>query len=318
MDADKKGEAGKMKNSDYSVIVGNIYNEVKQTEHEGKVADYIPELAKIEPDRFGVCLIDISGKEYSAGDHSERFSIQSISKVFSLAVAFSILGEKLWERVGVEPSGSSFNSIVQLEYEKGKPRNPLINAGALVICDALISLMEDPQGKILRFVQELSSSKDVKYNLKVAESEKEYGFRNAALINMMKSYRNIENAIDSVLDMYYTLCSLEMNCSELARSFLPFCDINSRYEHSGVNLSKSQVKRINALMLCCGFYDESGEFAFEVGLPGKSGVGGGIAAVCPNSYAVATWSPRINSKGNSVYGMRFLEKLTTRTERSIF
>lgn len=302
----------------YDKIISDIYNEVRSGKAEGKVADYIPELAEIEPDRFGVCLIDISGKEYSAGDHSERFSIQSISKVFCLAVAFSKLGDKIWKRVGVEPSGSSFNSIVQLEYEKGIPRNPLINSGALVICDILVSVLQDPKGEILEFVRELSRSKDVKYNFKVAESEKENGFRNAALINMMKSYGNIENGIDSVLDTYYSICSLEMNCSELARSFLPFCDIKSKYEHSGISLTKSQVKRINAIMLCCGFYDESGEFAFEAGLPGKSGVGGGIAAVCPNSYSVTTWSPRINAKGNSVFGMSFLEKLTTRTERSIF
>jgi glutaminase len=303
---------------DYNKIIKNIYSEVKHIPPEGKVAGYIPELAKISPDKFGVSLITVNGEEFNEGDFGERFSIQSIAKVFALSMAFSVLGEKIWERVGVEPSGSSFNSIVQLEYEKGKPRNPFINAGALVICDILISKRSDPKAEFLGFVRKLSGSKTINYNLKVAESEKDHGYKNAALINMMKSYGNIINPIEIVLELYYSICSIEMTCTELARAFLPFADLNKKFSFSGFDLTKSQIKRINALMLCCGLYDESGEFAFEVGLPGKSGVGGGIAAINPNQYSVAVWSPRINEKGNSASGMKFLEKLTTVTEDSIF
>jgi len=303
---------------DYNKIIKDICSEVKHFPPAGKVAGYIPELAKISPDKFGVSLITVNGEEFNENDCDERFSIQSISKVFSLSMAFSVLGEKIWDRVGVEPSGSSFNSIVQLEYEKGKPRNPFINAGALVICDILISKRSDPKAEFIGFIRKLSGNKTVNYNLKVAESEKDHGYKNAALINMMKSYGNIINPIENVLELYYSICSIEMTCTELARAFLPFTDLNKKFSFSGFDLTKSQIKRINALMLCCGLYDESGEFAFEVGLPGKSGVGGGIVAINPNQYSVAVWSPRINERGNSALGMKFLERLTTVTEDSIF
>lgn len=299
-------------------IISEIYQEVKASPPEGKVADYIPELATVNPDKFGFVLTTVKGESYSIGDSEEKFSIQSISKVFLLSIAFSVIGDELWKRVGVEPSGNPFNSIVQLEYEKGIPRNPLINAGAHVVCDVLLSELEDPYGALLEFVRKLSGNKHIDYNEKVARSEKLTGFRNASLINMMKSYGNIHNHVDAVLDLYFHACSLEMTCRQLARAFLPFANLNEPFDYAGIKLTRSQIKRINALMLCCGFYDESGEFAFEVGLPGKSGVGGGIVAVRPGQYSVATWSPRVNEKGNSVYGMRILERLTTRLEDSIF
>jgi len=302
----------------YQKIIEEIHTELKKSSPEGKVADYIPELSKVDGNKFGVSLITCGGEIFKIGESDEKFSIQSISKVFALSMAFSVLGEKIWERVGVEPSGSSFNSIVQLEYEKGKPRNPFINAGALVVCDMLFSKRSDPKSEFLGFVRKLSGSGKINYNLKVAESEREHGYKNAALINMMKSYNNIVNPVERVLELYYLFCSIEMTCTELARSFLPFADLKNEFNFSGFVLTKSQIKRINALMLCCGLYDESGEFAFEAGLPGKSGVGGGITAIHPNQFSVAVWSPLINEKGNSVKGMKFLEKLTTMTEKSIF
>ena len=302
----------------YAKIIKEIYEEVKSGKPEGGVASYIPELSNVDPDKFGIALITIEGNKYSFGDADEKFSIQSISKVFALSIAFSIVGEKIWERVGVEPSGTSFNSIMQLEYEKGIPRNPFINAGALVIADILISKLKNPKQELLEFVRDICGNNSISYNNKIANSEKEFGFRNAALINMMKSYGNIENEITTVLDFYFHLCSIEMTCEELSMSFLPYTNLSKPFSYKNFILTKSQIKRINALMISCGFYDESGEFAFEVGLPGKSGVGGGIAAIHPNSYSVAVWSPRINAKGNSVFGMKTLEMLTTKTEASIF
>ncbi|NCC73126.1 MAG: glutaminase [Sphingobacteriia bacterium] len=299
-------------------IINDIYSEVKSSLPEGRVADYIPELAKINPDKFGIALLTIKGESFAAGDVDEIFSIQSISKVFLLAMAFSAVGEDLWKRVGVEPSGNTFNSIVQLEYEKGIPRNPLINPGAHVLCDILLDELEDPYEALLDFVRKISGNRHVEYNEKVFKSEKNFGYRNASLINMMKSYGNIHNHVDAVLDFYYHACSIELSCQHLTRAFLPFANISIPFDYNDVTLTKSQIKRINAIMLCCGFYDESGEFAFEVGLPGKSGVGGGIVAINPGQYSVATWSPRINPKGNSVFGMRALEMLTSRTENSIF
>jgi len=303
---------------DCNQIITGIYQEVKASSPDGKVADYIPELAKVDPDKFAVAITTTKGESYAIGDVDEKFSIQSISKVFLLSMAFSAQGEELWKRVGVEPSGNPFNSIVQLEYEKGKPRNPLINAGAHVLCDVLLTELEDPYEAFLDFVRKLSGNRSIEFNEKVAKSEKISGFRNASLINMMKSYGNIENHVDAVLDFYFHICSIEMTCKQLAKAFLPFASLDQPFDYADVTLTRSQIKRINAIMLTCGFYDESGEFAFEVGLPGKSGVGGGIVAIHPNQYSVATWSPRINEKGNSVFGMRALEMLTTKTENSIF
>ncbi len=302
---------------DYSKIINEIYQEVKSETPQGKVASYIPELAHVDADKFGISLQTIEGMDFSVGHFDENFSIQSISKVFSLSMAFSLLGDKIWNRIGTEPSGTAFNSIMQLEYEKGKPRNPFINAGALVVADILISHLPNPKTDFIEFIRQISHNNNITYDLKIAQSEKNTGFRNAALINMMKSYGNIENNIETVLDFYFCQCSVTMTCRDLARSFLPFANTSTDFNYNNVRLTKSQIKRINALMITCGLYDESGEFTFRVGLPGKSGVGGGIAAINPNYYSIAVWSPRINEKGNSVYGMKALELLTTKTENSI-
>jgi glutaminase len=302
---------------DYNKILNEIYNEVKSDAPAGKPASYIPELALVNADKYGISLITVEGNYFSAGDSDEDFSIQSISKVFSLAMAFSAAGERIWDRIGTEPSGNAFNSIMQLEYEKGKPRNPFINAGALVVADILVSHLSNPKNDYLDFIQRISRNSEIRFDEKIAHSEKETGFRNAALINMMKSYGNINNDIETVLDFYFYQCSVKMSCRDLAFAFLPFADLTHEFSFNNVVLTKSQVKRINALMITCGLYDESGDFTFRVGLPGKSGVGGGIAAIHPNQYSAAVWSPRINEKGNSVYGIKSLELLTTKTEKSI-
>ncbi len=302
----------------YKAILKEIYNETQQFAHIGEPASYIPDLLKVDPDQYGICLKTLKGKTYEIGDSQEGFAIQSISKVFSLAMAFSIHGEKLWKRVGVEPSGSAFNSVIQLEIEKGIPRNPLINAGALVIADILLSSLDYPEEQFLHFVQELGGSTNIRYNESMAVSEREHGFLNAAITNILKYHDNIDNDIERVLRFYFRQCSLTMTCEELATAFLNFADHKKTFDFSGVKLTSSQVKRINAIMQTCGFYDEAGEFTFKVGLPGKSGVGGGIAAIYPKRYAVCVWSPRLNNKGNSVMGMHALELLTTKTEESIF
>jgi glutaminase len=244
--------------------------------------------------------------------------VQSIAKVFSLTLALKLLGDEVWERVGVEPSGSSFNSLVQLEYEQVIPRNPFINAGALVISDILISVLDNPKVDMLAFIRRTSCGSSVAYNPRVAESEMASGYRNRALINFMRDFNNIRNPIGQVLDFYCMLCSLEMTCEELAKSFLFLAAQGVNPDNGEVIVIPQRAKRINSIMQLCGFYDEAGEFAFSVGLPGKSGVGGGIAAVCPGKFSIAVWSPRLNAKGNSVRGMKALEWFTTRTALSIF
>ncbi|RXQ95558.1 glutaminase [Ancylomarina salipaludis] len=299
-------------------ILQDIYTELADKNDKGQVASYIPELANINPNKFGIHYISLEGNSYGLGDHQEKFSCQSIIKVLSLCLAIKNEGVKIWKRVGVEPSGTPFNSLVQLEYEHGIPRNPFINAGAIVICDILLSQLENPKDDFLAFVQKLALNSNINYNPKISASEKAHGYRNAALINMMKSFDNIENSIDDVLDFYYDICSIEMTCEELAQTFLLFANNGCIPNSNERIITTSQSKRINAIMQCCGFYDEAGEFSFKVGLPGKSGVGGGIVAIHPGKYAVAVWSPRLNKKGNSYKGILALELLTTKSELSIF
>ena len=303
---------------DYNNILIKINNSLEKLKNQGEVASYIPELSKVDPNKFGVHITTIDNQHFSIGDADEKFSIQSIAKVLSLTLAYKKGGEKIWERLGVEPSGTAFNSLVQLEYDKGIPRNPLINAGAIVICDILVSYFKDPKTEFLNFIRDISGNSTIDFCSRIAESEKQTGYKNVALINLMKSFNNIKNDIDVVMDFYYNLCSIEMTCKELSRTFLFLTTDGIDPISNKKIISESKSKRINAIMQLCGFYDEAGEFAFKVGLPGKSGVGGGIVAIHPNKYSIAVWSPRLNKKGNSKKGMKFLEQFTTKTQLSIF
>ena len=303
---------------DFQQILSEILEEIQPYAGHGKVADYIPELGNVDPDKFGIHLTFLDGRTFAIGDSEEKFSVQSIVKVLSVTLAISFIGKKIWERVGVEPSGNPFNSMALLEYESGIPRNPLINSGALVVADILITHLKNPKEDFLHFVRRMAKTNDIHFNEQVAASEKDWGHRNAAMANLLKSFGNIKNDVEEVLDFYFHICSIEMTCKELARAFLPFADHGRELSITGEFLTSSQIKRLNALMQTCGFYDEAGEFTFKVGLPGKSGVGGGIVAVYPQEYSIAVWSPRLNKKGNSLMGMKALELLTTKTGMSIF
>lgn len=303
---------------DYTQLLDSIYQSILPYAKEGKQADYIPELAKVNPDQFGMCIHTIYGEVGAVEQADTRFSIQSISKVFTLAACLSIKGDDLWTKVGKEPSGTAFNSLVQLEVEHGIPRNPFINAGAIVMADILMSHLEHPEEDFLNFVRAIAANDTIDYNESVARSEREKGYLNAAIVNLLKYHGTIENDIEDVLHFYFMMCSIEMSCRELSQAFLVFANHRRAFNYAGFTLTPSQVKRINAIMQTCGFYDEAGEFAYLVGLPGKSGVGGGIVAIYPLQYSVAVWSPRLNSKGNSVMGIKALELLTTKTQKSIF
>ena len=303
---------------DYLKIITDIYQQILPYAKEGKQADYIPELAKVNPDQFGMCIHTIYGETASIEQADTRFSIQSISKVFALAMCLSIKGDELWKRVGKEPSGTAFNSLLHLELESGKPRNPFINSGAIVLTDILLSHLENPEEDFLNFVRAVAGNDTIDYNPQVATSERENGYLNAAIANLLKYHGNIENDIEKILHFYCLMCSIEMSCCELSLAFLAFANHRRKFDYAGITLTSSQVKRINAIMQTCGFYDEAGEFAYLVGLPGKSGVGGGIVAIYPLQYSVAVWSPRLNAKGNSVMGIKALELLTSETKESIF
>jgi glutaminase len=302
----------------FKAIIEEIYQQVKTIDDKGTLASYIPELSNVDPAHFGIHLSTIDQLSVGVGDYNTKFSIQSIAKVLSLSLAYRICGEKMWERLNVEPSGTTFNSLVQLEADNGIPRNPFINAGAMVISDILLSHLNNPKEDFLAFVRGTCANASINYSAKIAQSEKTIGFRNIALCNFLKSFGNIHNDPTEVLDFYFDLCSIEMTCKELSEVFLFLANNGRSVFDNTTILNSKQSKRINALMQTCGFYDESGEFAFRVGLPGKSGVGGGIIAIHPNQYAIAVWSPKLNTKGNSYRGVRFLEAFTTQTESSIF
>jgi len=303
---------------DCNKILEEIYNEVKPFLGKGRLADYIPALSSVDPNSLGIAIVGLDGCECEIGDAQTNFSVQSISKVYTLAMAFSEYGDKLWSSVGKEPSGNPFNSLVQLEHENGIPRNPFINAGALVITDKVLSTCKRPKSAILDFVRKVSDNEDIYFDKSVAESEKDEASRNLALAHFMQSFGNIENDVDRLIDVYSHHCALSMNCLDMARSFLFLANHGTNPFNGEKILSRSQAKRLNALMLTCGCYDESGDFAFRVGLPGKSGVGGGIVAIIPGEMAIAVWSPELNEFGNSLAGVEALELFTTKYERSIF
>ena len=303
---------------DYQKILSEIIIETRDLVGQGKVADYIPSLARVDKSKFGIAIATLDGQNFQIGDADVPFSIQSISKVFVLTLVLREIGSQLWARVGREPSGNAFNSLVQLESENGIPRNPFINAGAMVTTDCLLTVSSDPLQYYLDFVRQLSGNPEIQFDETIARSEQETGYRNAALVNFLKSFTNIHNDVDKVLDLYFHHCATMMSCKDLANAFLFLANAGINPHDDEMILSSRRTKRVNALMQTCGFYDESGEFAFSVGLPGKSGVGGGIVAVFPRHLAICVWSPGLNKQGNSLAGMKALELFTTKTGLSIF
>ncbi len=305
----------------YQLILEEIEKEIQPELSKGKVADYIPALASVDGNQFAMTITLKDGTQYSVGNYLEQFSIQSISKVLAFSLAIDIYSKTLYKRVGVEPSGSPFNSLVQLEYENGIPRNPFINAGAIVVADALMSHFGGEYAsleKIMNFTREISANKDIKFDSLVAKSEMEHASRNLSLAYLMKSFGNLDNSVELVVKNYFKQCAITMNTQDLSRAMLYLAFKGKDPISNKEFLSEPQAKRVNALMLTCGHYDASGEFAFHVGLPAKSGVGGGIIAVVPNIMSIAVWSPRLNKYGNSHAGTLALEKFTTKTGLSIF
>lgn len=287
---------------------------------EGRVADYIPELARVDARHLGIALATLEGDMVAVGDAGVPFSIQSISKVFMLTLALGKVGDGLWRRVGREPSGSPFNSIVQLENERGIPRNPFINAGAIVVTDVVLGRRAPAEaiGQLVRFMQDLAHDEDIAIDAAVARSENETGFRNRALANYMRAFGNLDNAVDKALGVYFHQCAIAMSCRQLARAGL-FLAAHGRDPATEARIVPAhRAKRVNALMLTCGHYDGSGDFAYRVGLPGKSGVGGGILAIVPGIASIAVWSPALNAQGNSLLGALALEAIAARAGWSVF
>jgi len=301
-------------------ILDELHHELTPRLGEGTVASYIPPLARIDPRRFGMAVVTVEGVVACVGDADIPFSIQSISKVFLLTMALGKHGEALWNHLGREPSGSAFNSIVLLEHEQGFPRNPFINAGAILMTDLVLAghPPREAIGEMVRFVRFLAGSEDIVVDDQVARAEIETGSRNYALAYFLRGYGRLKHPVEHVLGVYFHHCALAMSCRQLARAGLFLA-------HGGRDpLSKRRVvpearaRRMNALMLTCGHYDGSGDFAYRVGLPGKSGVGGGILVIAPGRASIAVWSPGLNANGNSLVGSLALERFAQRTGWSVF
>jgi glutaminase len=301
--------------TDLQQVLDEIVERVADTIDRGNVADYIPELSRADPRKFGIAVALPDGAVLSAGNAGVGFSIQSISKVFTLTIALGRLGDALWRRVGREPSGLAFNSILQLEQENGLPRNPFVNAGAIVVTDAVLASSEPREvlAEVLRFVRQAADDEDIHINKDVAQSEASMGHRNLALAHMLKAQGNLTNMPDRVLGTYFHQCAIEMTCVQLAKA--------GRFLIGGRRtalVSVVNAKRINALMITCGHYNGSGDFAYRVGLPAKSGVGGGILLIAPTRASIAVWSPGLNAQGNSKLGTMAAEMLTERMGWSVF
>ena len=297
-------------------LLDQIAAEMAAAPDRGRVASYIPELAKIDPQQFGIAVALPSGEVYSAGDAATPFSIQSISKVFMLAIALGRLGDQIWARVGREPSGLAFNSILQLEQENGIPRNPFVNAGAIAVTDAILQNRQPREvlAELLRFIQAAAEDDSITINQAVAKSEQATAHRNIALAEFMAAMGNLRNPAALTIGTYVHQCAVEMTTTQLARAgrFLLGVPGAPRL------VSLARIRRINALMMTCGHYDASGEFAYRVGLPGKSGVGGGILVVAPGKASIAVWSPGLNANGNSQLGTLAVEKLARGMGWSVF
>lgn len=304
--------------ADYQDVLNEITQEVAPLLSQGKVADYIPALAEVDPKQFSIAIYTTEGETICAGDCTQRFTIQSVSKVMTLTMALQRYGDELWLRVGKEPSGTAFNSLTQLEFEKGIPRNPFINAGAIVTCDALYSRLSAPMHSMLETFRLLADNRGIVIDKKVANSEYEFRHRNAAMAHLMKSFGNFENEVDDVLWSYFNFCSIELNCIELAKAYNFLANKGVDNRSGNRVLSSRQNKQLNSLLFTSGLYDAAGDFGYRVGMPGKSGVSGTILAVLPNKFTVAVYSPGLNSFGNSVAGIAALELLSKKLDISIF
>lgn len=299
-------------------LLQSIEEAVRPLIGSGKVADYIPALANVNPNQFGIAIYSNEGELFQAGQAQTDFSIQSISKVFSLTLAMKHYGEDMWQRVGREPSGNPFNSLVQLEYEAGVPRNPFINAGALVVSDMNQSRFASPHYAMREYIRRLAGNKELTSDQVVSNSEFEFRSRNASMAYLMKAFGNFENDVEAVLRSYFDNCAMRMNCIDLAKAF-SFLANKGYCHHSGEQvISAREAKQVNGLLATSGLYDEAGNFAYRVGLPGKSGVGGGIIAIVPNRFSVCVWSPELNKSGNSLAGIAALEALSDHIGWSIF
>ena len=302
-------------------LLSDIIESNKKYTHFGQVASYIPELKKANPEDLGICIIDKNNNIYYEGDYKKKFTIQSVSKTIILAMA---LMDNDWpyvfSKVGMEPSGDPFNSIMKLETDDTKkPCNPMINAGAIVTTSLIKgSTLKEKEERMLAFFRKIAKNDNIKINKAVYESEKLTGDRNRAMAYLLKNDGVINGDVDEILDLYFKQCSLEVDCVDLARIGLIFANYGIDIETGERVISESVSRMVKTFMVTCGMYDASGEFAIKVGIPAKSGVGGGIMASVPKKMGIGIYGPSLDKKGNSIAGIKVLEDLSRQLELSIF
>ncbi len=305
-----------MDKSVLSLVLEEICHTMAKASDRGAVADYIPELACVDPGQFALSICLSDGSQLSVGDSKTEFSIQSVSKLFTLAIALGRYGERFWDRVGREPSTYVFNSVQELEARQGIPPNPFVNSGAIVTTDSLLvgATPKETLAEIMQFVRQAASDENIFIDPAVAQSENLTGHRNWAIAHFLRACKNLHHDCDLILGTYFHQCAMVMTCEQLARCGRFLAGLHP----SGALISAANIRSINALMMTCGHYDGSGEFAYRVGIPGKSGVGGGILAVLPGRASIAVWSPGLDAHGNSLLGTAALELLSQRLGLSIF
>lgn len=300
--------------------VSDITAEISSSLDKGEATKQIAELSQVDTEQFGIAILTRDGDMICGGDAETPFSVQSISKVFSLELVLKDFGDELWERVGRDPSGDPYNSVIDLERHKGYPRNPFVNAGALIVVDMLLDILPPEQEveAVVQFVAGLIDGETVSLNERVAESDEGSGHLNRAMLNIAKHFDNVRNPIPKIMEAYTRQCAIELSCRQLARVGR-FLMLEGPDEAANRDLEAARrSRRILSLMMTAGLYDGAGEFAYRVGLPAKSGIGGGILAIAPNTASIAVWSPGLDESGNSKMGTLALEMLTDRLDWSTF
>jgi glutaminase len=309
--------------ADLDELLAEISEQARPHAAEGKVRTYLPSLGDAPEDAFGFAVVEMDGTEHTSGDVDVAFPIQSISKVFALVLAMQRadgaegVAKELWSRCGVEPSGDPFNSLVQLEREEGVPRNPMINSGALVVDDVLLQHCDDPVASLDALLEQITGE-EIPVDEDVLRREGTTGHRNLAMAYLMSALDNLAHDPHDVLDVYTHQCALMMTTRQLARA-VRFLANGGVDPASGERvLSPGNARRVAAIMLTCGTYDSAGEFAFNVGIPCKSGVAGGIVGLVTGELGVAVWSPPLDPSGNSSAGRVALHHLSERLGLSLF
>ncbi|WP_026895957.1 glutaminase A [Clostridiisalibacter paucivorans] len=302
-------------------LLNRLVEKNRELTHKGNVATYIPMLGRANPRELGICVLDIGDNKYVAGDYKQKFTIQSISKIISLMIALSDNGEeKVFNKVGMEPTGDPFNSIIKLEtVYPSKPLNPMINAGAIVISSMIKGKDSNEKfHRLLEFIREISGNNSLNVDNEVYLSEKKTGDRNRAMAYFMKSQGVIEGDVEEVLDIYFKQCSIKVDCEDIANIGLFLANEGMLNKSNKQIISPHIARIIKTFMVTCGMYDESGEFAIKVGIPAKSGVGGGILASVPYRMGIGIYGPSLNKKGNSIGGYGLIKDLSTELDLSIF